>query len=72
MLLRLQFIECVTRLAGSKYKDSGKAKTFTEAFEMMIEHDIIPASKEIWEEWHSFRVKKLWTKEVNELFKANL
>jgi len=38
---------------------------------MMIENEIIPHSKDIWDEWHNFRVKKLWTKEVNELFKAN-
>ena len=72
MLLRLQFIECLTRCAASKYKDSGKAQTYAEALEMMMENEIIPGSKEIWEEWHNFRVKKLWTKEVNELFKVNL
>jgi len=49
MLLRLQFIECLTRCAASKYKDSGKAKTYTEALEMLLEHDIIPNSKDIWD-----------------------
>jgi len=49
MLLRLQFIECLTRCAASKYKDSGKANTYTEALEMLLEHDIIPNSKDIWD-----------------------
>jgi hypothetical protein len=39
---------------------------------MIMQNDILPNVTEIIEEWEGFRLKKLWTIEVNDLFKANL
>ena len=38
---------------------------------MFIKRDILPHAAEIREKWEGFRVKELWTLEVNELFEVN-
>lgn len=39
---------------------------------MFLDKDIAPHSHEILAEWDGFRTSKLWTSEVNDIFKANL
>jgi hypothetical protein len=37
LLIRYEFFEAILRIAGLKYRDTGIAKTYAEAFQMIIE-----------------------------------
>jgi len=58
-------------MAISKYLDSKRAASLSDAVKMFIRKDIIANFKEIKDKWQGFREKKLWTLEVNEVFESN-
>ena len=59
------------RTAISKYLESKRAVSPSDAVKMFIRKDIIANFKEIKDMWQGFREKKLWTLEVNEMFEIN-
>lgn len=71
-LLRFQFIEFIIRLANAKYRESGRVQLHSEALRMLLDKDINPHASEIIEEWDHFRQRRLWTIEVNDIFKPNI
>ena len=58
-------------MAISKYLDSRRAASPSDAVKMFIRKDIIANFKEIKDMWQGFRENKLWTLEVNEMFESN-
>ena len=61
----------MVRLAEGKYKKSGRVKTHSDSLRMLIEKDLKPHCHEALDEWDGFRREKLWTIDVNEMFKIN-
>jgi len=52
-------------MADTKYAQSGKAKTISDAVQMLLERDIVPQSHNIVDQWQGFREKEIWTLPVN-------
>jgi hypothetical protein len=71
-LVRCEFLEFLSRLAKAKFLDTGKVKTWTEAFEKLFEEFIKPNVLPKLEPWQQFRDNHLWTLEVNDVLQANL
>jgi NLR family CARD domain-containing protein 3 len=69
-LTRFEFLECLIRLGGVKYKDSGKVNTYNEALDLLMTEDVYPHCPPI--KWQQFRDEELWTIEVNDILEANL
>ena len=58
-LNRYEFLEFLVRLGACKFKDQSKeVKTFSEAFEILLERHVVPNYN--YAPWHDFRVKELW------------
>lgn len=69
-LSRFEFFEIIVRMASAKYKECGKADTYTEAVRQLIENDLLPFySVSKWQDW---RENYLWTLDINDVFEANL
>lgn len=68
-LFRHEFLEILIRIANTKYRESGKADTFSEALEMML-NSVLANFKA--KPWQIFRDDQLWTNEVDALFSVNL
>ena len=58
-------------MAISKYMESKRVSTPSDAVKMFIRKDILPNVGDIKERWDGFRQKELWTLEVNEMFEVN-
>ena len=70
-LCRYELFEILVRIANVKYRESGQASTYAEAFEKLLSWNIfnkydMPCS------WQGFRENELWTLEVNDTLEANL
>jgi len=70
-LCRFEFYEIITRMAKTKYLESKRVDTMSQAVERILLDSILPNAKMKYEsvEW---RKTFLWTLEVDDLFKANL
>ena len=69
-LKRFEFLENLVRLANVKYIEPKIVKSYPEATEKLIVECIIPNF--IPDPWQEFRIKQLWTIDVNDLLEANL
>lgn len=69
-LMRFEFIEILLRIAREKYLTAGPAKTIDEAYQMILEKHVMPASRA--GEWKDWRLRVLYTVEVNDVLHANL
>lgn len=69
-LKRYEFLEILARLANIKYLESKRVKTFAEATEKLLVECVLPGFTP--EPWQEFRIKELWTIDVNDLLEANL
>ena len=58
------------RTAKVRFMNSGEATKHEEALRLLMEQFVFVNYRE--ESWSDFRVKKLWTLEVNDYLKANL
>ena len=58
-LCRYEFLEILVRIAGAKYKDSFKAKSWDEALSMLLEINIKP-NLQNYLGGQSFRDKYIW------------
>lgn len=69
VMCRFMFLEALVRVAECKYKNSGQAKSFSEALDKLILENIEP----YWPSkgWMGFRLDWLWCVEVNDTFYAN-
>jgi hypothetical protein len=47
MIIRLQFLEILVRMANTKYRESGRVKLHSEALRMFIDKDIKPNCQEL-------------------------
>ena len=70
-LCRFELFEILIRMARYKFIDSQKCTTYAEAFSLMIEVLVTPSVNKL-HEWQTFRDRRLWTLEVNDLMEANL
>lgn len=70
-LCRFEYLEIIARMAKTKFFEKGICKTVHESLEKLLLEYIIPNSIEQME-WQEFRENKLYTLEVDDLFKANL
>ena len=59
------------RVAKEKYTRTGTCATVAEAFEMLLERNVVPACHEEAHAWQGFRDDLLYTVEVNGVFQAN-
>ena len=59
------------RLADNKYRVTKKVTKTFKAVQKFLEVDVIPAAKDIVEEWEGWRTKKLWTLDCNDMLKVN-
>jgi len=66
---RMMFYEALVRIAFFKYKTKEVTETTLEGVKKLVEH--LKARIEN-PEWMPWRYKKLWTLEVDDLYKANL
>lgn len=69
-LVRYEFLEIIVRLAKLKFKDKGTCNTVAESVEKLISDFILPNNLEVMS-WNDFRVQKVWTLEIDLIFKAN-
>ena len=69
-LQRGEFLEIITRMGQTKYKDTGVVTTYSEAVQKLLDDHVLKMAEN--DEWQEFRDKKLWTLEVNDVFEANL
>ena len=69
-LCRFEFFEIIARLGSAKFKETGQAKTWDEATQMILEQYIIPHSSNMGGQ--SFRDEYIWTLPIDDLFRANL
>lgn len=69
VMCRFMFLEALVRVAECKFKNSGQAKSFSEALDKLILENIEP----YWpsKSWMGFRLDWLWCVEVNDTFYAN-
>ena len=67
---RFQFYEALVRIAYVRYKTSGLTQTTSEGLHILIE-DVLKKKYDnaIWISW---RENKLWTLQVDDLYKVNL
>ena len=70
-LIRFEFIELLVRVAKEKYRAGGPCATVAEAFEMLLDRNVLPQYREEAQVWQGFRDDLLYTVEVNDLFLAN-
>ena len=68
-LVRYEFIEVLARIAQEKYQKTGQAESCAQAFEMLIERNLLPVAEA--EQWQKFRDDKLHNLEVNDVYVAN-
>eukprot|EP00347_Sterkiella_histriomuscorum_P020671 403336916 len=70
-LVRFQFVEILLRLAIKKFFESQLAQTESQAFQLLIDNHIIPATSHIIksQEW---RKTILWNEQVDNILKAYL
>ena len=68
-LFRHEFLEILVRIAAAKYKETGRARSYSQALRMMVESIITNYETRPWQE---FRDDSLWNLEVDAVFKANL
>jgi len=66
---RMMLYEAIVRIAFFKYKSKGVTETTFEAVKKLIGH--LKATVPNFE-WMPWRKEKLWTLEVDDLYKANL
>jgi hypothetical protein len=69
-LARYQYLEAIVRLANMKFLETKLEKSYSEAVQRLITEHII--MRDYTEEWHEFRVQKLWKEAPNDLLEANL
>lgn len=70
-LCRYEFYEILVRMSYTKFVEKGPCKSVAEAIQKLIEDYIIPNSVEKME-GQLWRLKELWTLDIDLLFKANL
>ncbi len=66
---RYQFFEAIMRVADLKYLKSGQAKTYAQAFQMLLDKNCFnygPVN-----EWQEFRDDIWWTYETHRVLEAN-
>ena len=72
-LCRYEFFEIILRLAGAKFKDSNRVKTWDEAAERLIVEHIIPnAYQNFIMTGKEFRLENIWILAIDDLFRANI
>ena len=67
-LVRFEFLEVLVRIANAKYKETGRAETFNEALNMLLDS--------IWtnypmKQWQEFRERYLWCNTIDNVYKTN-
>ena len=67
-LFRHEFLEMFIRISNAKYRDSGRAKSSSEALEYLLTECIPKFSPKPWQDFRDFN---LWQNDVDLLFKAN-
>ena len=67
---RYQFFEAVMRVADLKYYKSGLAKTFAEAFQMLLDKNCFQNGMTT--QWQEFREEIWWSYETHGIIAANL
>jgi hypothetical protein len=70
-LCRYELFEILVRIANLKYRETGQAQTYAEAFEKMLEWNIM-GKYDMPCAWQAFRDQELWTMDVNDTMEANL
>ena len=68
-LIRYEFMELLVRIAKEKYHKTRVAASVADAFEMLLERDVLPVSNH--EEWQGFRDNVLYTVDVDRALRAN-
>ena len=69
-LMRYQYLECIARIARSKYVEQKRIETVHEACEKLITDCII--KNYTWEPWQDYRENVLYVLEVDDVLKTNL
>jgi len=67
-LFRHEFLEIMIRVANCKYRESGRADSYSGSLKIMLE-SIIP--KFSCRPWQDFRDAELWTTKIDKLLEAN-
>ena len=68
-LQRFEFLEIILRIAGMKFFDNGDCESFKDSLQKLLDENIFQIEFDC--EWQEFRDLKLWTLDVDDLFKAN-
>jgi hypothetical protein len=68
-LCRFEFLEIMVRLANAKYRETGKAPSYSEALKRLLKENLFANRELVWQE---FRDKELWTIDVNDVMEANI
>lgn len=68
-LMRGEFIELLLRVAKLNYFDTGKAKSVSEAFELLINNQLLPNYYPT--EWQQLRETQFWNIPVNDMLAVN-
>ena len=68
--MRYKFFELLARIAKCKYIETGKEKDVASSMKRLIEEVLLVHFA--WEPWQKFRDDKLWTWQVNDVFKVNI
>jgi hypothetical protein len=58
----------LVRISNAKYKETGKASSYNDALNMLLESILRKYEKKPWQE---FRDELLWNNEVDAVYKAN-
>jgi hypothetical protein len=66
----MMFYEAIVRIAFFKYKQTGKCETTYEGLQVLVENVIKVLCDNA--DWMPWRVKKLWTLDIDDLYKTNL
>lgn len=70
-LMRFQFLEIIVRISVQVNRDRPTPVSESESLQYFIETELLPNCADILDEWQGFRDQKLWTLDVNEMFKLN-
>ena len=68
--MRYKFIELLIRISKAKYIEADLEDKISHAFERLMKEAIIP--RFVMEPWIEFREEKLWSVDVNDVFKKNM
>jgi len=67
---RMMFYEAIVRIAFFKYKQTGVTATTFEGLKKLVEEVIRPMNDNA--DWMPWRTEKLWTLDIDDLYKTNL